>query len=63
MSTIVAISTPPGSGGIGIIRLSGKESFNIVEKIFKPKNNSKINTTPAVNSAAGVFFNVGEIYK
>ena len=42
MSTIVAISTPPGSGGIGIIRLSGKESFNIIEKIFKPKNNSKI---------------------
>ncbi len=38
METIVAISTPPGYGGIGIIRLSGKESFNIIEKIFEPKN-------------------------
>lgn len=38
METIVAISTPPGYGGIGIIRLSGKESFNIIKKIFEPKN-------------------------
>lgn len=42
MSTIVAISTAPGIGGIGIIRMSGKESFNILNKIFLPKNNSKI---------------------
>jgi tRNA modification GTPase len=32
--TIVAISTPPGEGGIGIVRLSGKESLRIVERIF-----------------------------
>lgn len=38
MSTIVAISTAPGIGGIGIIRMSGKECFNILEKIFVPKN-------------------------
>lgn len=38
METIVAISTPPGYGGIGIIRLSGKDSFKIIEKIFEPKN-------------------------
>ena len=42
MSTIVAISTSPGIGGIGIIRMSGKEAFNILNKIFKPKNNSEI---------------------
>ena len=39
--TIVAISTASGNGGIGIIRLSGKTTFDIVEKIFKPKNKSK----------------------
>lgn len=39
METIVAISTAMGNGGIGIIRMSGKESFKILEKIFKPKNN------------------------
>lgn len=39
--TICAISTSTGNSGIGIVRLSGKDSFKIVEKIFKPKNKSK----------------------
>ena len=39
--TIVAISTASGNGGIGIIRLSGKQTFDIVNKIFVPKNKSK----------------------
>ncbi len=42
MSTIVAISTAPGNAGIGIIRLSGKDCFKVLNKIFIPKNNSKI---------------------
>ena len=42
MSTIAAISTAPGVGGIGIVRMSGKEGFSILEKIFLPKNNSPI---------------------
>ena len=37
MSTIASISTAPGIGGIGIIRMSGEKSFEILEKIFKPK--------------------------
>ncbi len=41
MSTIVAISTAPGIGGIGIIRMSGDESFDILEKIFVPKKKYK----------------------
>lgn len=36
-NTIAAISTPIGSGGISIIRMSGKDSLNILSKIFKPK--------------------------
>lgn len=36
MSTIAAISTATGSGGIGIIRLSGEKSIEIIKKIFKP---------------------------
>lgn len=41
MSTIAAISTAPGIGGIGIIRLSGEDTFKIIEKIFVPKNKNK----------------------
>ena len=37
MSTIVAISTSPGIGGIGIIRMSGKDTFEILNKIFTSK--------------------------
>ncbi len=38
-NTIVAISTAMGNGGIGIVRMSGKKSFEILDKIFRPKNN------------------------
>ena len=41
-STIVSISTAPGIGGIGIIRMSGNETFEILNKIFKPKKEQKI---------------------
>ncbi|HSC34003.1 MAG TPA: tRNA uridine-5-carboxymethylaminomethyl(34) synthesis GTPase MnmE [Thermodesulfobacteriota bacterium] len=34
--TIAAIATPPGSGGVAIIRVSGPKSSEILELIFKP---------------------------
>ena len=40
-STICAISTPPGIGGIAVIRLSGKEAISIADKIFKSPTNDK----------------------
>ena len=42
MDTIVAISTAPGIGGIGIIRMSGDQAFNIINKIFNAKNEEKV---------------------
>jgi tRNA modification GTPase len=33
--TIVAVSTPPGRGGIGVVRLSGKDSRRIAEQILQ----------------------------
>ena len=42
MSTIVSISTAPGIGGIGIIRMSGEKTFEILGKIFKAKIPKKI---------------------
>lgn len=32
--TIAAIATPVGTGGVGVIRISGAGAFNIIEKIF-----------------------------
>lgn len=36
--TIAAISTPPGAGGIGVIRISGGSALPILQKIFRPHN-------------------------
>ncbi len=36
--TIVAVATPPGIGAIGVIRLSGDKSFQIIAKLFPSKN-------------------------
>src|SRR5579883_1409023 len=33
--TIAAIATPPGQGGIGVIRVSGSESFALVQRLFQ----------------------------
>ena len=38
--TIAAIATPTGSGGIGIIKISGKDAFSIAEAIFQRSNAS-----------------------
>lgn len=38
MSTIAAISTAIGKGGIGIIRISGEKTFELIKKIFIEKN-------------------------
>jgi tRNA modification GTPase len=35
MSTIVALSTPPGRGAVAIIRLSGPQSLSIVQRLLK----------------------------
>jgi len=40
--TIIAISTPPGLGAIGIIRLSGPKSISIADQFFYGKNLTKV---------------------
>ena len=40
-NTIAAIATPMTNSGIGIIRISGDEALDIIEKVFKPKKKDK----------------------
>jgi len=40
--TIVAISTPIGQSGIGIVRMSGNRAFDIARRIFSPSSRTKI---------------------
>lgn len=55
--TIVAISTAPGTAGIGIIRMSGKDVFDILKKIFKPINEEKIGNINGYTMKYGKIFN------
>lgn len=41
-STIAAIATAPGTGGIGIIRVSGEASIEIVDSIFRSPSDKKL---------------------
>jgi tRNA modification GTPase len=40
--TICAISTPPGPGGIGVIRISGGGSICIVDRVFLPSSKVRL---------------------
>jgi tRNA modification GTPase len=45
--TICAVSTPPGQGGIGVIRISGRESFEIGGRIFRSsQKKTRLQTAP-----------------
>ncbi len=39
--TIAAVATPPGSGGIGILRLSGPRAAAIASRLFRPKRSCR----------------------
>jgi tRNA modification GTPase len=40
--TIAAVSTPPGEGGVGIVRISGDKALKIASEIIRTKNNKTI---------------------
>lgn len=44
--TIAAISTPPGEGGIGIVRLSGIKSRDIITGIFRSPGGKQVELSP-----------------
>lgn len=51
---ITAISTPPGIGGIAVIRISGPQAIDIASKIFKPKNSAhSLPSRPAYSMTFG----------
>jgi len=45
--TICAASTPPGAGGIGIIRVSGSAAIAIASTIFRPRRDKELMTAPS----------------
>ncbi|WP_313580993.1 tRNA uridine-5-carboxymethylaminomethyl(34) synthesis GTPase MnmE [Lacrimispora sp.] len=63
MNTIAAIATAMSSSGIGIIRISGEESFQIIDRIFKGKGKSgkKLSEEPSHTIHYGYIIDGGEV--
>ena len=59
-STIVAISTPPGKGGVAVIRLSGEDAFAIADRVFIPRGKSPLSSRPAREMIFGDILYDGE---
>jgi len=57
-STICAISTPAGQGGIAVIRVSGPEAITVCDKIFQPASEEK-----TIRAQSPYTMNHGQIVK
>jgi len=53
--TIIAPSTPPGSGAIAIIRISGSESIKLTDSFFKSKSGIKLSSSKSFKLVLGDF--------
>ncbi len=57
--TIAAVSTPPGEGGVGIIRVSGPDALKNALAVFRPKKVTP--SVPLKNRIKERFLHYGEI--
>ncbi|MFA5561641.1 MAG: tRNA uridine-5-carboxymethylaminomethyl(34) synthesis GTPase MnmE [Eubacteriales bacterium] len=56
--TIAAVSTPPGKGGVALIRISGTDAFDIADTCFAPRSQKKLRDYPPRTAVYG-----GILYK
>jgi tRNA modification GTPase len=51
--TIIAVATPPGPGGLGIVRLSGPRALSIAMKVFTPRRGRVLPGRPVLGALHG----------
>lgn len=56
--TICAISTPIGTGGVSVIRISGENAFSISQKIFKSKSGKTIDEMKSYSILFGNIYDI-----
>jgi len=61
IGTIIALSTPQGSGAIGVLRLSGSTAIEIVASIFQAKNGLPLDKISSHQSTLGVIVDRGQV--
>jgi len=57
-TTIVAIVTPPGNSGVGIVRISGRDALGIARKMFSKELKPRVATVGTIlgDSAIAIYF-------
>lgn len=61
VGTVTAVSTPPGKGGVAVIRVSGENALAVAEKCFVPKNGKALSALPPRRAVYGNILLDGEI--
>ena len=60
-STIAAVATPPGKGGVAVIRISGTEAVNVAGRVFFPQSGKALcEIRPRTQVFGNIIYN-GEI--
>ena len=57
---IAAISTPPGTGGVAVIRMSGDGALDIADRVFMPVSGKKLSEHPPRTQVYGYVIREGE---
>ena len=52
-STVAAISTPAGKGGIGIVRISGDEAMQVASRVFTPRKKRDLDKMEGYTACLG----------
>ena len=62
-STIAAVATPPGQGGIAVVRLSGPDSYRVAEQVFRPMDGRKrVADAKGYTALYGQFADGGDLF-
>ena len=61
VGTVTAVSTPPGKGGVAVIRVSGDDARAVAEKCFVPRDGKPISAHPPRRAIYGNIILDGEI--
>ena len=62
-STIAAVVTPPGQGGIAVVRLSGPDSYRVAEQVFRPMDGRKrVADAKGYTALYGQFADGGDLF-
>ena len=57
--TVAALSTPPGKGGVAVIRITGRDAIPVASRVFRPKSGAPLSETPGYTLRFGEIFDEG----